>query len=224
MACSRSHSTRSRRLTMKRRIAFGLLPAAVALAAAGCGTSSYSGTSGAAARPAATSATASVATGRTTLGTVLVDGRGRTLYLFEKDKGATSSCYGACASVWPPLTSAKGVAAGGLPAAGSAHEAHGRDDRDHLRRAPALHLRRRREARPGARAGPRPVRCRVVRPRAERPQDRQRLVTARRPSQRVALGARYLGALALLGVGVEHLVSTPTTPTRSSRRSASSSP
>lgn len=103
---------------MKRRIAFGLLPAAVALAAAGCGTSSYSGTSGAAAaRPAATSATASVATGRTTLGTVLVDGRGRTLYLFEKDKGATSSCYGACASVWPPLTSAKGVAAGGLPAA-----------------------------------------------------------------------------------------------------------
>ena len=103
---------------MKRRIALGLLPAAVALAAAGCGTSSYSGTSGAAAaRPAATSATASVATGRTTLGTVLVDGRGRTLYLFEKDKGATSSCYGACASVWPPLTSAKGVAAGGLPAA-----------------------------------------------------------------------------------------------------------
>ena len=102
---------------MKRRIALGLLPAAVALAAAGCGTSSYSGTSARPPRPAATSATASVATGRTTLGTVLVDGRGRTLYLFEKDKGATSSCYGACASVWPPLTSAKGVAAGGLPAA-----------------------------------------------------------------------------------------------------------
>ena len=28
----------------------------------------------------------------------------------------------------------------------------------------------------------------------------------RRPSHRVAIGARYLGALALLGVGVEHLV------------------
>jgi predicted lipoprotein with Yx(FWY)xxD motif len=26
------------------------------------------------------------------------------LYLFEKDTGATSSCYGSCASVWPPLT------------------------------------------------------------------------------------------------------------------------
>jgi predicted lipoprotein with Yx(FWY)xxD motif len=103
---------------MKRRIVLGLLPAALALAAAGCGTSSYSGTSGAAAaRPATTSATASVATGRTELGTVLVDGKGRTLYLFEKDKGSASSCYGACASVWPPLTSARGVAAGGLPAA-----------------------------------------------------------------------------------------------------------
>jgi hypothetical protein len=31
-------------------------------------------------------------------------------------------------------------------------------------------------------------------------------VTVRRPSHRVAIGARYLGALALLGVGVEHLI------------------
>jgi hypothetical protein len=31
-------------------------------------------------------------------------------------------------------------------------------------------------------------------------------MTVRRPSHHVALGARYLGALALLGVGVEHLV------------------
>jgi predicted lipoprotein with Yx(FWY)xxD motif len=31
------------------------------------------------------------------LGRILVDAKGRTLYLFEKDKGTTSSCYGACA-------------------------------------------------------------------------------------------------------------------------------
>ena len=31
-------------------------------------------------------------------------------------------------------------------------------------------------------------------------------MTVRRPSHRVAIGTRYLGALALLGVGVEHLV------------------
>lgn len=37
------------------------------------------------------------------LGTILVDSEGRTLYDFHKDKGATSSCYSACAGAWPPL-------------------------------------------------------------------------------------------------------------------------
>lgn len=38
------------------------------------------------------------------LGTVLVDAKGMTLYLFEKDKNGKSACDGACASAWPPLT------------------------------------------------------------------------------------------------------------------------
>jgi predicted lipoprotein with Yx(FWY)xxD motif len=38
---------------------------------------------------------------------------GRTLYLFEKDKGAASACTGACASIWPPLISGGKAAAGG---------------------------------------------------------------------------------------------------------------
>jgi predicted lipoprotein with Yx(FWY)xxD motif len=37
------------------------------------------------------------------LGTILVDSEGLTLYDFHKDKGAKSSCYGACAAAWPPL-------------------------------------------------------------------------------------------------------------------------
>jgi predicted lipoprotein with Yx(FWY)xxD motif len=37
------------------------------------------------------------------LGTILVDGAGKTLYLFEKDKAGKSSCVGACAAAWPPL-------------------------------------------------------------------------------------------------------------------------
>lgn len=37
------------------------------------------------------------------LGTILVTSGGLTLYDFHKDKGATSSCYGACAGAWPPL-------------------------------------------------------------------------------------------------------------------------
>ena len=37
------------------------------------------------------------------LGTILVDGEGRTLYLFTRDEGNTSSCTGGCAESWPPL-------------------------------------------------------------------------------------------------------------------------
>jgi predicted lipoprotein with Yx(FWY)xxD motif len=49
----------------------------------------------------------------TALGTVLVDAAGLTLYLFEGDKGSSSSCYGGCASIWPPLTTT------GTPVAGA---------------------------------------------------------------------------------------------------------
>jgi predicted lipoprotein with Yx(FWY)xxD motif len=39
----------------------------------------------------------------TPLGPILVDGSGRTLYLFEADTGKASTCSGACARAWPPL-------------------------------------------------------------------------------------------------------------------------
>jgi predicted lipoprotein with Yx(FWY)xxD motif len=78
-----------------------LAPLAAAVIAAGCGSGSAptSASSGAQTR----SGSAMVATAHTRLGTVLVDARGRTLYLFAKDRGSSSSCYGSCASVWPPL-------------------------------------------------------------------------------------------------------------------------
>jgi predicted lipoprotein with Yx(FWY)xxD motif len=48
------------------------------------------------------------------LGRVLVDGRGRTLYLFEKDKHGKSACSGQCTGFWPPLiTSGKPLATRG---------------------------------------------------------------------------------------------------------------
>jgi predicted lipoprotein with Yx(FWY)xxD motif len=108
---------------MKRPFAIAIAPAALALIAAGCGGASQSGPASAgpaygAAAPASKSQAATVATARTRVGTVLVDAQGRTLYLFEKDKGSTSSCYAACASVWPPLTTgAKAVAGSGITAA-----------------------------------------------------------------------------------------------------------
>jgi predicted lipoprotein with Yx(FWY)xxD motif len=44
-----------------------------------------------------------VKTGNSSLGRILVDDRGRTLYLFEKDTRTHSACLGQCAAYWPPL-------------------------------------------------------------------------------------------------------------------------
>jgi predicted lipoprotein with Yx(FWY)xxD motif len=53
----------------------------------------------------------------TTLGKVLVDAQGRTLYLYTPDGKSKSSCYGGCAKAWPPLlTSGKPKAAAGVKA------------------------------------------------------------------------------------------------------------
>jgi predicted lipoprotein with Yx(FWY)xxD motif len=51
------------------------------------------------------------------LGTILVDDRGYTLYLFEQDTGSSSTCTGACAGTWPAL------ATGGAPSAGAGVDA-----------------------------------------------------------------------------------------------------
>lgn len=36
-------------------------------------------------------------------GRVVADGRGEAFYLFDKEKGKRSQCYGACARAWPPV-------------------------------------------------------------------------------------------------------------------------
>ena len=57
------------------------------------------------------STTLNVAT--TSLGQILIDAEGRTLYLFLKDTGTTSTCDGQCATTWPALI-ATGTPTGGL--------------------------------------------------------------------------------------------------------------
>src|SRR6185312_3265153 len=52
---------------------------------------------------AARSPTPSLLVRRTKLGRILTDQRGRTLYLFEKDRHGRSTCFDACARVWPPV-------------------------------------------------------------------------------------------------------------------------
>jgi predicted lipoprotein with Yx(FWY)xxD motif len=74
---------------------------AAALFAAACGGSN---SPSAAASPSSASAPATVAVATNSkLGQILVDGAGRTLYLFVADTGSTSTCSGGCAQYWPPL-------------------------------------------------------------------------------------------------------------------------
>lgn len=55
--------------------------------------------------PAADAATLALGTADTSLGSVLVDGKGMTLYMFTKDTQGSnaSACTGQCLAAWPPL-------------------------------------------------------------------------------------------------------------------------
>jgi predicted lipoprotein with Yx(FWY)xxD motif len=95
--------------------------AVTAVAAIGCGSSSSDSSSGGGGTstpaPAASSGVATVKTASGDLGTFLVDAKGRTLYLWEADTSSRSTCDGACAEAWPPLTTQGGPkAAGGADA------------------------------------------------------------------------------------------------------------
>jgi predicted lipoprotein with Yx(FWY)xxD motif len=102
---------------MTRLFSFAALAVAGALVLAACGGSGSSSSSGSAsttshgaAKPSTSntsnsSGTASVVSTKTSsLGTFLVDGNGRALYLWDADHGSKSTCSGACAQAWPPLT------------------------------------------------------------------------------------------------------------------------
>jgi predicted lipoprotein with Yx(FWY)xxD motif len=108
---------------MKRLLALGAALAALgalAVIVVGGGSTSGTGSGGSAygAAPAPKTAIGTVGVRHTKLGRILVNAQGRTLYLFEKDKGGTSACYSACASIWPPLTTgAKANAETGVTAA-----------------------------------------------------------------------------------------------------------
>jgi predicted lipoprotein with Yx(FWY)xxD motif len=53
----------------------------------------------------ATRTNATVSLRKTKLGMILVNSKGRTLYLFAKDRSGKSSCTSRCAQYWPPLLS-----------------------------------------------------------------------------------------------------------------------
>lgn len=79
-------------------IAVALVAAAFTLAAASCGSDS-GGPVGSAPVPTATGD--AVSAQGTALGTILVDGKGRTVYEFANDQNNMSTCAAACAANWP---------------------------------------------------------------------------------------------------------------------------
>jgi predicted lipoprotein with Yx(FWY)xxD motif len=114
-------------MTMGRVRVLGLLAAAVLVVGAGCGDDDDGSTELAPERTPPPTETekpeaeeeatpeetepeedqageATAATADTSLGTVLVDAEGMTLYMFDPDEQGASTCYEDCESAWPPLT------------------------------------------------------------------------------------------------------------------------
>jgi predicted lipoprotein with Yx(FWY)xxD motif len=115
---ARRPATQAARRRATRAVPAALVLGGVALVAAACGSSGSGTPAGAAGAnsaggygaPASTPAAAApasaaeITTHATSLGTVLAGPEGHTVYLFEKDMGGQSTCSGACATVWPPVT------------------------------------------------------------------------------------------------------------------------
>ncbi len=101
---------RLRQTLRGRRRGLGALAvgAGLALAAAGCGSATTNGASTSSAGAGGTAALVSTAS-NASLGQVLVDSQGLTLYYFKLDTSTKSDCTGACATTWPPLLLPSGV-------------------------------------------------------------------------------------------------------------------
>jgi predicted lipoprotein with Yx(FWY)xxD motif len=73
------------------------------------------GLGAASASSSSASGSTKIAVASSKLGRILVNGSGRTLYLFARDRQGKSACSGSCAVYWPPL-----IAAGKLSAVAGA--------------------------------------------------------------------------------------------------------
>jgi predicted lipoprotein with Yx(FWY)xxD motif len=106
-----------------RRLLLGSLALGAAATVAACGSSSSSGAAAgsSSSAPAGASSAAAVTISAKTVpgvGTVLVNGQGRTLYLLTSEKGGKITCTAAngCTEAWPETVLASGMTA---PTAGS---------------------------------------------------------------------------------------------------------
>jgi predicted lipoprotein with Yx(FWY)xxD motif len=118
--------------------------AALTFGAAACGDDGYSGSDSASERttPAASTTatepaqqsrrrrpTTTLKVRNTSFGRILVDGRGRALYLFTREPSTRSRCYGQCAVAWPPFHARGKLRAGSGLDAGKLRSSRRRDGR-----------------------------------------------------------------------------------------------
>jgi predicted lipoprotein with Yx(FWY)xxD motif len=129
---------------MKRLIAIATSAVALTFGAAACGDNGSSGGDTAAdttATAAGTSAkeparqsrarrrTTTLRVRNTSFGRILVDGKGRALYLFTREPSTKSRCYGQCAVAWPPFFARGKLRAGSGLDAGKLRSSRRRDGR-----------------------------------------------------------------------------------------------
>src|SRR3954470_24369549 len=91
------------RIKLKTSLVGAAVAVLAALAISACGSGGGGATAAVAPPKTADGAPATVGVANTSLGKILVDSQGRSLYLFQKDAQDKSACSGACATAWPPL-------------------------------------------------------------------------------------------------------------------------
>ena len=91
----------------------GVSALVAAFTAAGAGAATASTTQAMVADSAGATRAAALTAHSSRYGRILFDSRGRALYLFTHDRGTRSTCYGACASAWPPVVTKPGPRATG---------------------------------------------------------------------------------------------------------------
>ncbi|MFZ2012332.1 MAG: hypothetical protein WAV00_00735 [Nocardioides sp.] len=105
-------------------IALSVLAAAAALTLAACGGSSSSTTATQQGASAGTTSARGLHVATTSLGRVVVDAQGRTVYLLTADSMNHATCNASCQGYWPPVPSGHGaglsaeVASTALPGGG----------------------------------------------------------------------------------------------------------
>jgi predicted lipoprotein with Yx(FWY)xxD motif len=102
-------------LSKSRSVTYAFAAAALATIAAGCGSSSSGGGGNQALQPAgggstSSAHTAGLTTRSTSLGTVVADSKGNTVYELVGNPASNSKCSAACMAIWPPVMSGSKIA------------------------------------------------------------------------------------------------------------------